>query len=87
MTMFRSGPAIAPTNQKGSTSANINLYHAPGYDTDEFSFRRLLLLDCEGDGGTVPEMLRQRWVSQSNKSKIFHFEILQGINNLFFIFI
>jgi hypothetical protein len=56
------GPAVAPISQKGSTSANINLYHAPGYDTEEFSFRRLLLLDCEGDGGTVPEMLRQRWV-------------------------
>ena len=58
----RSGPSVAPTNQKGSTSANVNLFHAPGYDTNEFSFRKLLLLDCEGDGGTVPEMLRQRWV-------------------------
>lgn len=61
--LYRASPQVAPVAQKGSTSANINLFHAPGYDTDEFSFRRLLLLDCEGDGGTVPEMLRQRWVS------------------------
>ena len=56
------GPRVAPLGQKGSTSANIHLYHAPGFDGAHHAFEKILLLDCEGDGGTMPEMLQSRWL-------------------------